>query len=185
MIKENKTQKSRDPLFKVIYADPPWKYDFTLSKWKKLTDHYNVMELDDIKNYPIPKCKNAVLFLWATAPLLPEALEVMKAWGFKYKSCAVWDKVRKDGMGFWFRGQHELLLVGKKGDVSVPKNSIIINSVYQEKKKKHSQKPAYFRRMIDKYFPDAEKIELFARTKGEGWKTEGNEKIASVHDWIK
>lgn len=77
------------------------------------------MELEEIKTLSIPSADNAVLFLWATAPKLKEALEVMEAWGFEYRTNAVWDK-EIIGMGYWFRGQHELLLVGVKGEFSPP-----------------------------------------------------------------
>jgi len=72
-----------------------------------------------------------VLYLWATAPKLLEAIEVMKAWNFSYKTHAIWDK-EKIGMGYWFRGQHELLLVGTKGHFSPPAASLRIPSVIRE-----------------------------------------------------
>jgi N6-adenosine-specific RNA methylase IME4 len=79
------------------------------------------MSLEAIKTLPVAKvaAKDCILFLWSPAPLLPEALEVLKAWGFQYKTCAVWVK-DSIGPGHWFRQQHELLLLGTKGDIPVP-----------------------------------------------------------------
>ena len=170
----------------VIYADPPWRYEFPAMNNSKraIEEHYPTMTLEKIKNYQIPQDKNVVLFLWATAPKLREALEVMAAWGFKYRTCAVWDK-EWIGTGYWFRNRHELLLVGTRGKIKSPfSKKLAVPSVYRQKRTKHSEKPAYFRNLIDRWFPDAKKIELFARTKGKGWKTEGNEKITSIYDWI-
>lgn len=65
------------------------------------------MTLEDIKRLRVPSAKDSVLFMWATSPKLPQALEVMAAWGFAYKTHSIWDKVLI-GMGYWFRGQHEL-----------------------------------------------------------------------------
>lgn len=72
------------------------------------------MKIEDICAMQVPSAADCILYLWATAPLLPEALRVVSAWGFDYKSCAVWDK-EVLGMGYWFRGQHEILIVGTKG----------------------------------------------------------------------
>jgi len=105
-------------LYGVIYADPPWRYlDATPNR--AIENHYPTMSDEEICALEIPADKNCVLYLWAVAPKLPEALAVMEAWGFSFKTSAVWDKV-KLGMGYWFRGQHELLLVGVRGRVSPP-----------------------------------------------------------------
>ena len=96
-----------DGKYDVLLADPPWRYKFTKTKSRAFENQYHTMALENIKRLQVPSEDNAVLFLWATAPKLLEALDVMAAWGFEYKTCAVWDKA-KLGMGFWFRGQHEL-----------------------------------------------------------------------------
>ncbi len=165
--------------YQIIYADPPWRYDFSKDNADKIEVHYPTMELSDIKNiwlnYEIGDVdENSVLYLWATAPKLLEALDVMKAWGFIYKTQAVWDKGWV-GMGYWFRGQHEILLVGTKGKFSPPQPSLRESSVFLEKKGKHSKKPDYFRNLISRQFPDKNKLELFARQKTEGWDVWGNE----------
>ena len=96
-----------DGKYDVLLADPPWRYKFTKTKSRAIENQYHTMALENIKRLQVPSEDNAVLFLWATAPKLLEALDVMSAWGFEYKTCAVWDKAQI-GMGFWFRGQHEL-----------------------------------------------------------------------------
>ena len=134
------------------------------------------MALKDICALEVPSDDDCVLYLWATAPKLQEALEVMRAWGFTYKTHAVWDK-EWIGMGYWFRGQHELLLVGVKGQVSPPKPKDRIPSVYSERRTEHSKKPSYFRDMITNSFPaEWGKLELFAREKGsQSWEVWGDE----------
>jgi N6-adenosine-specific RNA methylase IME4 len=78
--------------YSVILADPPWRYDFAAAKNRTVEQHYPTMTLETIKAMKIPAEDNAVLYLWATAPKLLEALEVLKAWGFSYKTQMVWDK---------------------------------------------------------------------------------------------
>ena len=92
--------------FEVVYADPPWRYDFSKSDSREIENQYPTMTVDEICALKIPSAKNSVLYLWATAPKLREALQVMAAWGFEYKSHGIWDK-EIIGMGYWFRGQHE------------------------------------------------------------------------------
>lgn len=158
----------------VLYADPPWSYSFSTSKARSIEKHYDTMTLDEIKNLSLPYEDNAVLYLWATAPKLIEALDVMAAWRFVYKTHMIWDK-RLLGMGYWFRGQHELLLVGTRGSVSPPRRSSRVSSVFEEQRGKHSKKPDRIRELIETWYPDAERWEFFAREKWPGWKTFGNE----------
>ena len=174
--------------YQIIYADPPWRYEHPAigSKMRAIEQHYPTMTLEEIKDLPVSKITddNCVLFLWATAPKLKECLEVMEAWGFEYRTCAIWDK-QIIGMGYWFRNQHELLLVGKKGKLSPPKNTERVSSVYSEKRGKHSAKPTYFRDLFSEWFKDFNKIELFARPDKkqdlwgkntfDGWDVWGNE----------
>lgn len=148
--------------YQIILCDPPWRYNFCKDNKDKIENHYPTMTLEDICNLKVPSEDNAVLYLWATAPKLLEALEVMKVWGFKYKTQAMWDK-GWIGMGYWFRGQHELLLVGTKGKFSPPIPTLRESSVYMEKKSKHSKKPQYFRDLLNRQFPDKTKLEMFAR----------------------
>lgn len=154
--------------YQLIYADPPWRYDFSRSENREIENQYSTMALDDICTLAIPADDNAILFLWATAPKLCEALKVMAAWGFKYKTHAIWDK-EIIGMGYWFRGQHELLLVGVRGDMHPPDPSERMSSIWKEKRTKHSKKPEGIRKAIAYWYPSLSKIELFARQKKDGW----------------
>lgn len=166
--------------YQIIYSDPPWRYDFSKSGSRKIENQYSTMELEDIKNLQVPSDDNSVLYLWATTPKLVEALEVMKAWGFTYKSHAIWDK-DCIGMGYWFRGQHELLLVGTKGNFSPPKAELRKSSIVKIKRGEHSSKPDYFKTLIDLWYPEMDKLEMFARDrtpllpKPEKWSVWGNE----------
>jgi len=163
-----------DKKYQIIYADPPWRYDFSNTKNRKIENKYPTMSIDDICNLQVPADKNCILYLWATAPKLLEALKVIDAWGFKYKTHCIWDK-EIIGMGYWWRGQHELLIVATKGKMSPPTQSLRESSVYKEKRTKHSRKPKHFRDFISNVYPDIPKIELFARQKVDGWDAWGNE----------
>ena len=145
----------------LIYADPPWRYA-NMDVQGNPENHYPTMDLKDICDLEIETAKDAVLALWATAPLLPEALEVMKSWGFAYKTCMVWDKERL-GLGYWVRGQHEILMFGTKGKPKVPEVAARPRSVYRCKSGKHSQKPYTFYDILEKMFPDVTRLEMFAR----------------------
>lgn len=160
--------------YDIIYADPPWRYSFSKSHSREIENQYPTMTLEEIKALDVPAKENAVLYLWATAPKLPEALSVMEAWGFTYKTCAVWDKVLM-GMGYWFRGRHELLLVGTRGKFSPPDPKLRLPSVFTVRRGKHSEKPDCLRDRIGLQFPDVSKIELFARKRVPGWDAWGNE----------
>lgn len=168
--------------FGVIYADPPWSYNDkqggTISEsYGAAEKHYPSMSLTELKALDIPALAHddCVLWLWATCPLLPEALELAKAWGFKYKAQFVWDKVGHN-MGHYNSVRHELLLVCTKGSMT-PENVKLFDSVQVvEKTRKHSEKPEEFRDIINTLYPSANKIELFRRgDTPEGWNAWGNE----------
>ena len=165
--------------YNVIYADPPWRYDFSRSKSRKIENQYPTLGAyliaDYLREQKIPVDQDAVLYLWATSPKLLVAERVMKAWGFLYKSSMVWDKERM-GMGYWFRGQHELLLVGTKGKFSPPPPETRVPSVLRCARGEHSAKPGIVRGWIQSWFPQARALELFARWEGdEYWDTHGLE----------
>ena len=169
-----------DKKYNIIYADPPWKYSAPKEYYgQDVQFHYNTMSLQELKKLPIKDIcqKDCVLYLWATAPLLNCAVELLQSWGFNYKSCLVWDKV-KHNMGFYSSVRHELLLIGGKGQ-SAPTDKKYANqtdSVYSEPRQEHSKKPEYYYEMIEKMHPyKTERIELFARNKKEGWDSWGNE----------
>jgi N6-adenosine-specific RNA methylase IME4 len=103
-----------------------------------------------------------VLFLWATVPMLQQALQVMSAWGFKYKSHFVWIKDRI-GTGYWNRNKHELLLVGTRGKIPAPAPGTQCESAIEAAVGRHSAKPECFLELIERYFPTLPKIELNRR----------------------
>jgi N6-adenosine-specific RNA methylase IME4 len=153
------------PRYGVVLSDPPWRYRVCKSRNRAIENHYPTMSTYDICALDVPSDEDAVLYLWSTSPHLPDALRVMEAWGFTYKTSLVWDKV-KLGMGYWVRGQHELLLVGVKGD---------FRSVMTIPRTTHSRKPHEVRDLIARWYPDARKLEMFAREKVENWAAWGNE----------
>ena len=162
----------------VIYADPPW----TWTSYSQITGmdrapSYPTMDLDAIKALRIASiaAPDSVLFLWATGAMNPQALEVMRTWGFEYRGRFVRAKDRA-GTGYWNRNQHELLLVGVRGDVPAPAPGSQWSSVISASVREHSRKPDEARQMIIAMFPTLPKIELFARGKARpGWDTWGNE----------
>ena len=163
--------------FNIIYADPPWKYEHPPmgDTNRSIEKHYETMELEKIKSLQIPSAENSVLFIWATAPKLAEVIEVINSWGFNYRTCAVWDK-EIIGMGYWFRNQHELLLIAIKGSFPPPPIESRFSSVYREKRGEHSRKPDYYYQLIEKMYPNGKYLELFARRKwNDKWTVWGNE----------
>lgn len=162
-----------DARFAVIYTDPPWSWEGGKAK----APDYATMTIADIKAMKIPAAADAVLFLWATAPTLAMAVDVIASWGFEYRSHCVWVKDRI-GTGFWFRSMHELLLVATRGDMPAPALGDAPCSVVEAKTGRHSQKPDSFRTMIASMFPTAPKLELFCRGHApRGWTAWGAEAI--------
>jgi len=169
--------------YQIIYADPPWSYNDKMSGHSFSLDHeYKTQSKNWIAELPVKDIseKDCVLFMWAVSPLLPEALEVMKAWGFKYKTLAFcWIKKTKNGkqvhnLGRWTMGGVELCLLGVKGH---PQRKVKnIKQTFEALRTKHSQKPFEVRNFItDLMGNDRTKIELFARQKTEGWDVWGDE----------
>jgi N6-adenosine-specific RNA methylase IME4 len=162
--------------YSVILADPPWEYNHTETESRAIENQYPTMSLDDICKLPVKSICNpdAVLFMWVTSPKLEEGLRVLREWGFTYKTCAVWTK-DKIGMGYWFRQQHELLLVGTIGNIPPPTPSNRVSSLFAGKRTNHSAKPASAYEAIESMFPGMSRIELFCRTPREGWGAWGNQ----------
>jgi N6-adenosine-specific RNA methylase IME4 len=166
-------------LYGVIYADPPWSF----APWSRISgmdraadNHYPTMTLAQIKALRVPAAPDCALFLWATTPMLPQALEVMAAWGFTYVSHWVWEKDRI-GTGYWSRSVHELLLIGTRGDVPGPLPGQQIESIVPAPRGEHSVKPEVFARIIEQLFPNVPKLEMFARRPRPGWDDWGNEML--------
>jgi len=161
----------------VVYADPPWSfkpYSVETGMDRAADNHYPTMDTAAIRALEVPAADDAVLFLWATSPMLLEALEVLLAWGFVYKSHFVWEK-DKIGTGYWNRNKHELLLVGTRGSIPAPAPGEQYESLIKAPRGAHSAKPFTFREMIEEMFPTLPRIELFARERFEGWDAWGNE----------
>jgi N6-adenosine-specific RNA methylase IME4 len=164
--------------FGVVYADPPWRFQAFSCNTTSLAaeNHYPTCDLETIKAFDIASiaADDCVLFLWATVPMLPQALEVMKAWAFDYKTHFIWAKNRP-GTGYWNRNKHEVLLLGTKGDVPAPAPGTQSVSLIEAIVGAHSQKPEAFYQLIESYFPNLPKIELFARIDRQGWDAWGLE----------
>ena len=175
-IKEQaKTIEQPKGKYRIIYADPPWQYA-DKGSYTGAEDHYKTMSIEELCNLPIKDItqENAVLFLWVTSPLLAECFAVIEAWGFKYKSSYIWDKVR-GFVGHYNNVKHELLLVCTKGSCmpDITKKFDSIQSI--SKSETHSEKPEQFRQIIDELYTYGNRIELFARKKTDGWEVWGNE----------
>jgi N6-adenosine-specific RNA methylase IME4 len=162
--------------YDVIYADPPWRYDFSKVKNDAIESHYPTMSLEDICAMKIPAKKDSILYLWTTAPKNREGLLVMESWGFEYKTGLVWIKPTI-GTGYHSRGKHELLLVGTMGNFHPPGAQSRYQSVINASKGKHSKKPDLVYNIIEEAYPPTEYklLELFARNKRDGWLSWGNE----------
>jgi len=176
-----------DNKYQVIVADPEWRFE----PWSRETgmdraadNHYPTSQTEDIAargtislglNALSVAADDCVLFLWATAPMIEHALEVMDAWGFEYKSQFVWIK-DKIGTGYWNRNKHEILLVGVRGDIPAPAMGTQWPSAIEAPVGKHSAKPEKFLEMIEEYFPSLRKIEMNRRGAARpGWDAWGNE----------
>jgi N6-adenosine-specific RNA methylase IME4 len=162
----------------VILADPEWRFEtWSLSgKDRSAENHYPCSALDEIKARPVSAIAAAdcLLLLWATAPMLPQALEVMAAWGFDYRSHLIWCKDRI-GTGYWVRNRHELLLIGVKGDIPAPAPGTQPPSVLDAPLGPHSAKPPFAHEFAELCWPGLPKIELNARAAREGWDAWGAE----------
>ena len=170
--------------YNIIYADPPWGYQNQGTR-AAANKHYGVMKIDDLKKMPINSAggiaaDDCALFMWATFPMLREALELIEAWGFTYKTIAFnWVKLNKSGngifwgLGNWTRSNSEICLLAVKGK---PKRiSAGVHSVVLSPLQRHSQKPDEVRDRIVELMGDLPRIELFARSAAEGWDCWGNE----------
>src|SRR6185312_12023146 len=159
--------------FPVVYADPPWQYSNT-GFAQSVENQYPTMATPDICLMPVVEksTTNAVLFLWATNPLLEDAMRVIAAWGFEYKTNFVWTKEQHMG-GFYCYGQHELLLVAVRGS-ALPKSRTLVGSHLKYPRGKHSAKPHELYELIERMY-DGPYLEMFARNTREGWASFGNE----------
>ncbi len=185
--------------YQIIYADPPWSYQNGGVPQGGVDAEYPTMTLEAIKSLPINEisASDSVLFLWATFPQLQEALEVIKAWGFEYKTLGFsWIKTNKNGtpffgIGYYAKSNCEVCLMAVKGNPHPLVKSNKVSSVIMHPKTKHSRKPDLVRNKIVELFGDLPRIELFARNTGQkdlfntnpldGWDTFGNEAHNSIN----
>jgi N6-adenosine-specific RNA methylase IME4 len=167
-----------DQRYRVIYADPPWQYGNSgLDEYGHVERHYDTMSLPEMCDLDVAGIvdDHAVLFLWVTSPMLEDAFKVIKAWGFEYKTSFVWDKV-KHNFGYYNSVRHEFLLVCTRGSCLPDEQNLHDSVVEIERSNRNSEKPVYFRDLIDRLYPLGRRIELFARTQGPGeWEAWGNE----------
>lgn len=162
--------------YQIILADPPWAYRNMGNIQATANTQYATMNNKDICNLPIGKiaAENSILFIWATFPKIQEALNVVKAWNFEYKTVGFnWVKTNPKngkpffGVGWYTKSNAEVCLIGVKG--KAPKISNSVSSIIIEPRKKHSQKPEEAKKRIVKFCGDIPRIELFAREKTPGW----------------
>jgi N6-adenosine-specific RNA methylase IME4 len=163
-------------LYPVIYADPAWEYEHVKTESRAIENHYPTMSLFEICDLPVSSIatQDAILFMWATNPKLAEAIQVIVAWGFTYRTNMVWVKDRI-GMGYYARSQHELLLIATRGSIPTPEPANRPASVIEAPRLEHSAKPELVYGLIEAMYPEFQKVELFARNRREGWAAWGNQ----------
>jgi N6-adenosine-specific RNA methylase IME4 len=151
----------------VLLVDPPWRYARASDATRQAEEHYPTMSHEELLQLPVGEiaARSAILFLWATAPKLSEAVELITAWGFTYKTSAVWCKDMQGalGLGSYFRIAHEHLLLATRGNVPPPAPERRRGSVIKAARREHSAKPAIVREYIETMYPDLARIEIFAR----------------------
>jgi N6-adenosine-specific RNA methylase IME4 len=171
------------PLFgyDLIMADPPWSFD----NWSKAGEaknakaHYDCMPTDEIAALPVNHLAggDCVLWLWATNPMLPQALRVMNAWGFEFKTAGSWIKTTSKGnlafgTGYLLRSANEPFLIGTCGSPKVASN---VRSAFYGQAREHSRKPEECFEIAEHWMPKARRLELFSREKRPGWDNWGLE----------
>jgi len=170
--------------YQVIYADPPWSYGNKMTGPDKkpcssADNHYQTHATSDISKINVQNLADddCLLFMWTSSPHMEQAMELMRKWGFEYKTVAfVWDK-QAINPGFYTMSRCELCLVGKKigGKIPRPRGARNVRQFISEKRGRHSAKPTEIRKRINEMFPTQDKIELFARNTEPGWDCWGNE----------
>lgn len=175
---QNAGAKLGTKLYGVVLADPPWRY----KTWADGTGMphgappaHETIDTEDLCNLELPVARDAVLFLWRSTPMLADAMRVIEAWGFEFKSEIVWVK-NKLTTGFWVRGKHETLMIATRGHPVAPAAGEQPPSVIQARiPAKLNHKPEIFHEIIEAMYPNTGKLELFARKFRRGWDAYGNE----------
>lgn len=165
--------------FQTAIIDPPWPYG-KASKNEKLTgyvsqegnEQYKTLSIEDLEVLPVGQIVAGYIFLWTVSPFLREGLGLIEKWGFDYITSLAWYKDTGIGVGYWFRGDHELILVAKrKGWPSVRTKE---RSLFRSKRLRHSEKPPTIHQIVEKHFPGPF-VEIFGRKSRDGWTVLGNE----------
>ena len=183
----------RNRKFRTILADPPWQFANRTGKMApehRRLNRYQTLTLREICEIPVPLAvtEPAHLYLWVPNALLPDGLEVMKAWGFTYKTNIVWHKIRKDGgpdgrgVGFYFRNTTELILFGIRGPLRTLQAGRTQVNIIRSQKQEHSRKPEELYPIIEACSPGPF-LELFARGTRPGWHTWGNQAESYEITW--
>ncbi|CPS18038.1 Transcriptional activator, adenine-specific DNA methyltransferase [Mycobacteroides abscessus subsp. abscessus] len=171
--------------FRTVLADPPWRFGNRrsgMSPESGLRHRYHTMALDDICDMPVSSiaADAAHLYLWVPSAMLPEGLEVMQHWGFRYTTSITWLKTRRDGepdgsgVGFYFRNATELLLFGVRGSLRTLPAARGMTNVITARRREHSRKPTETYWLIEQASPGP-RLELFARQERAGWTVWGDE----------
>jgi N6-adenosine-specific RNA methylase IME4 len=179
--------------FSTILADPPWQFANRTGKMApehRRLNRYQTMSLQEICEIPVQlaAATPSHLYLWVPNALLPEGLEVMRAWGFTYKTNLIWHKVRKDGepdgrgVGFYFRNTTEIVLFGIRGSMRTLQPGRTQVNILKSMKQEHSRKPHQFYDLIEACSPGPY-LELFARGARPGWKAWGNQAESYEITW--
>jgi len=168
-----------EPKFKTAIIDPPWPYGKASNNNKNRgyvsqegNQKYPTMLTKDLASLPVGKLIEDYIFLWVVGPFIKEALDLIDAWGFIYRSQLCWHKTTGYGVGYWFRGDHELIFVAsKKGSEAKRTNE---RSLFGAPRTRHSSKPDNIHKIVEKHFPGPY-LELFGRNLRENWTVLGNE----------
>lgn len=169
--------------YDVILADPPWRFRTwnETNQEKSASKHYDLMELADIKAMPVANLAspNCLLAMWAVQAMLDQALDVLTAWGFRYKTAGAWAKQSKTGAswafgtGYLLRCSAEFFLIGVKGN---PKSAVRdVRNLIVAPVREHSRKPPELHVALERMFPEGRRCELFARSPRDGWDVWGNQ----------
>lgn len=167
--------------YDVLVVDPPWRFRTwsETNQAKSASRHYDLMTIEQIKSLPIRMLAkpDALLLLWGTGAMTPQALDVMKAWGFTYKSHMVWRKTTPSGKvrmgtGYWARSMHEPVFIGSIGK---PRKITAFPSLFDGIAREHSRKPDEFYDIVMRHAPGKRRCDIFSRETREGWEAWGNE----------
>lgn len=167
--------------YDVIVIDPPWPFDVYSIKGNRKSGayHYSTMTMPEIAAMPVSSLaqRDCLLLMWATAPTLPTALDVMKAWGFTYKTNLTWRKTTINGKirwgtGYWARSMHETVLLGTIGS---PSKLSAFPSLFDGVAREHSRKPESFYELVEKHTDGRRRADLFSRQPRPGWDAFGDE----------